>query len=94
MKKQKHKLMTKDISNMEPSRAAIFGLPGRVVNVEMSSDISECDIRVPENLIFRKTAVYVVWKIPLIGYGISESMSSNVSSKDTILVISVCAVEI
>jgi Na+/H+ antiporter NhaD/arsenite permease-like protein len=26
----------------------------------MSSDISECDIRVPENLIFRKTAVYVV----------------------------------
>ena len=60
MKKQKYKLMAKDISDMEPSRAAIFGLPGRVVNVEMSSDISECDIRVPENLIFRKTAVYVV----------------------------------
>ena len=60
LKKQKHKLLAKDQIRLEPSDTTLLPFPSNVVDVTGSSDAQMCDIRIPENLIFRKTAVYVI----------------------------------
>lgn len=60
LKKQKLKMSSKDQVNTEPNKSSILPLPSQIVDLSESEEVQKCDIRIPENLIFRKTAVYVI----------------------------------